>query len=746
MLPGVSFDGSPGGFSTEKLFEGRYHMESNRRKNLDYLFKPRSIAILGASADLNKVSGRPLAYMKRFKYPGEIYPINPKYDEIAGIKCYPSLTDIPGDVDMLMVIVPTKYVLPNLEMGLTKGVKAAVVISGGFSEVGGEGTQAQQALTAFAKKTGMLIYGPNTNGFISISNRTVATFSQSVEVIKEMIPGNTGLITQSGAFGATIFDRAMKVGLGMSHWAATGNEADLEFCDFIEYMVDDPHTKVIAGFLAGVEDGQKFVRALDRAAEKGKPVVILKVGGTEASQRAAQSHTGAMVGSAESYEAIFRQKGVIVARDVPDLIDYAMTLSSRTSYPKGKRIGIMTESGGGGILLTERCTDFGMTVPEVTGSTAEKLKEVVPAFGSVQNPVDLTGQTLSMPTLIEGATRVMMDVDDFDIIVPFLLMSKATAEVRATGLTDIMRDYRGDKTMMVCWPEGPKEWVKHLTDQGIPVSDTASGCAELMHAMVSYKEFMERFMIPGPMDEAVADIPADRREQAMEIIEAVRKTGTASLNEYEAKGVLRAYGISTVNESLATSADEAVAMAGTIGYPVVAKLVSSDILHKTEADVIRLGVESDDQLRTAYDEIVANGRTYRADARVQGVLIQEMVREKGVETIIGVSRKAPFGPAMMFGLGGVLVEVMKDVSIKVLPVSAVDVESMVSEIAGAKILRGFRGSRPSDIGAVTNTLMKVACMAYELQDVIAELDINPLIALEEGKGVQAVDALILLRD
>jgi len=732
--------------SDKTLLEGKHDMSNNRIKNLEYFFKPRSIAILGASADLNKLSGRPLAYMKRFGYPGKIYPINPKYDEIAGIKCYPGLNDVPGDIDILMVIVPTKYVLPNLEKGLRKGVKAAIVISGGFSEIGGEGQKSQQELTDFAKKTGMLIYGPNTNGFISIVNRTVATFSQSVEVIKEMVPGNTGLITQSGAFGATIFDRAMKVGLGMSHWAATGNEADLEFCDFLDYMVDDPQTKVIAGFLAGVEDGQKLIRGLDRAVEKGKPVIILKVGGTEASQRAAQSHTGAIVGSAESYDAIFKQKGVIIARDVPDLIDYSMALSSTDTYPRGKRVGIMTESGGGGILLTERCTEFGMTVPEVKESTAEKLKKVVPAFGSIENPIDLTGQTLSVPGLIKDATEVMMKVDDFDIVVPFLLMSKATAEIRATGLTDIMRDYKGDKTMVVCWPEGPEEWVKHLKDSGIHVSETATGCAGIMNVIVGYDEFRRKYKTPEPLDEKLVEMPSNRRERAMKIIQGARDRGDKSLNEYEAKGVLQAYGISTVEEALANSPDEAANIAVKIGYPVVAKLVSSDILHKTEAGVIRLNIESEDQLKNAYEEIIANGKKYRADARIQGVLIQKMVVEKGVETIIGVSRKEPFGPAMMFGLGGILVEVMKDVSIKVLPVSTVDVKNMVREICGYKILQGVRGRKASDIDAIFNTLLKVACLADDFKDVIAELDINPLIALEYGKGVKAVDALILLKN
>ncbi len=457
-------------------------MDEKRRENLQYLFNPRSIGILGASSDPNKVSGRPLAYMLRFGYPGKIYPINPKYGEISGVKCYPTLKEVPGEIDTLIVIIPAREILPNLESGVERGVKAAVIISGGFAEVGEEGRKLQERLTSFARETGMLIYGPNTTGFLSLVNRTVATFSQGLEVIKEMVPGRAGLITQSGAFGAAIFVRAMRMGLGLSHWAATGNEADLEFCDFLEYMVDDPHTHVIVGFLAGVEDGQNLIKGLDMAAQKGKPVVLLKVGGTQAGKRAAYSHTGAIVGSSRAYDAVFRQKGVIVARDIGELIDYSMALGT-TSPPRGRRVGIMTESGGGGVLLTERCSELGLEVSEIFGATRERLKEVVPSVGSVKNPVDLTGQSLSTPSLVKGAIEVMLESEDFDIVLPLLMMSEATAKERADDLVNLLKQHQGGKTVITqsCWsfrsgsasplrvtmprmllPRPPRSWRKEL--------------------------------------------------------------------------------------------------------------------------------------------------------------------------------------------------------------------------------------------------------------------------------------------
>jgi len=716
-------------------------MNSPGTRALQYLFNPRSIAILGASSDLNKVSGRPLAYMLRFQYPGKIYPINPKYREIAGVKCFPSLDDVPGDIDALMMIVPAEEILANLEAGLHKGLKAAIIISGGFAEAGEHGRKLQEEVSAFAKRTGVLVYGPNTTGIASLVYRNVATFSQSLEVVDDLVPGKTGLITQSGAFGASIFVRAMRVGLGISHWVATGNEADLEFCDFLNYMVDDPHTRVIAGFLAGVKDGQKFIAALERAAEKGKPVVLLKVGSTEASQRAAVSHTGAMVGSARAYEAVFRQKGAIFARDIQELIDFSMALSM-TPLPKGNRTGVLTESGGGGILLTERCAQEGLDVAEILGPTREQLKAVVPTLGSVQNPVDLTGQSLTNPGLVKDALEVMLAADDFDIVVPLLLMSKATAERKTKDLLQVFEQYGDRTTLMVCWPEGPKESVRSLMQRGIFVAMTPTRCAEALHALVSYAEFQrKRVAGTGELSEG---LPADRKSKVEAIIVAARRRGLSALNEYEAKKVLEAYGIPISSEKLATTWEEAREIARRIGYPVAAKLVSPDILHKTEAGVIALNITSEQDLRNKYEEILMKGKAYRAGTRIDGVLIQEMVDVRGVETIIGVSQEPPFGPAVLFGLGGIFVEVMADVSIRVLPASAADLRAMISELRGYKILQGARGRSPADIDAVFQSLVRVACLVSEFPQSIREIDINPFIVMEKGKGARAVDALISL--
>ena len=710
---------------------------------MESLFNPRSVAILGASSDLNKVSGRPLAYMLRFKYPGHIYPINPKYPQIAGVKCYPSIQAVPGEIDVLMMIIPAEEILPNLEAGFQKGVKAAIIISGGFAETGDEGRKLQQKVTAFAKKTGMLVYGPNTTGFVSLANRNVATFSQALEVVKDLVPGETGLITQSGAFGASIFVRAMRVGLGLSHWAATGNEADLEFCDFLDYMVEDPQTHVIAGFLAGVENGQKLMAGLDHAAQRGKPVVLLKVGSTDASQRAAISHTGAMMGSARAYDAVFRQKGVIVAQDIQELIDFSMVLS-KTSSPKGKRIGILTESGGGGVLLTERCSEMGLEVAEIFGSTQEKLKAVVPSLGSVKNPVDLTGQSLSNPGLIKDALEVMLASDDFDIIVTLLLMSKTNAEKKAKDLWEAFQGQKGGKILVACWPEGPREWIQYLMEKGIFVAVTPTRCAQALSAVVRYADFQRDYQGGKALGGELAGLSADRKIKALTVIEEAKRRGLHSLSEYEGKQILRAYGIPITEEMLAHSLDEALAMARRIGFPIAAKLVSPDIPHKTEAGVIALNIHSEEELQEKYQEILKRGKTFRPGARIDGVLIQEMVREPGVETIVGLSQEPPFGPTLLFGLGGIFVEVMRDVSIRVLPVTRKDTLNMISEIRGYRVLQGTRGRKPADMEAITQVLLKMACLAAELKDAVAEVDINPLIVMEANKGAKAVDTLITL--
>jgi acyl-CoA synthetase (NDP forming) len=484
---------------------------------------------------------------------------------------------------------------------------------------------------------------------------------------------------------------------------------------------------------------------LDRAAAKGKPVVLLKVGGTEAGKRAAFSHTGAIVGSARAYDAAFQQKGVLVARDIDELIDFSMALAT-TPPPRGNRVGIMTESGGGGVLLTERCAELGLEVGEIFGQTRDRLQKVVPALGSVRNPVDLTGQSLSNPALVKGAIEVMVDSEDFDMVVPLLLMSEATAERKVQDFLDILQAREKDgRTVLVCWPEGPKPWIQYLVQKGVHVSVTPSRCARTLKALSTFAEFQRQYKGAAVLDAAaIPDLPGDRVERAMGVIRSATRDGEIRLTEHQARLVLNAYGIPMPKGELAGSLKEALRIAKGMGYPVAAKLVSPDIPHKTEAGVVGLGIPSESRLRRVYSEILQRGKAHSPEARIHGILIQEMIRDQGIETIVGVSHEPPFGPTLLFGLGGILVEVMADVAIRVLPVTKKDLEGMVSQIRGYPILQGVRGRRPSDMESLLSVLMKVACLAGELAGVVAEVDINPLFVLEEGKGVKALDALISL--
>jgi acetyltransferase len=387
---------------------------------------------------------------------------------------------------------------------------------------------------------------------------------------------------------------------------------------------------------------------------------------------------------------------------------------------------------------------MGLEVAEIVGSTQEKLKKVVPSLGSVQNPVDLTGQSLSNPALIKEALEVMLAADDFDIIVPLLLMSKATAEMKAKDIWQAFQGPKGGKILAACWPEGPREWIQYLMEKGIFVAVTPTRCAQALSAVVRYADFQRAYAEGGSSEDELPDLAADCRANAMALIQKAKRKGLTSLSEYDAKKVLEIYGIPITKEKLARSLEEALAMARGIGYPLAAKLVSPDIPHKTEAGVIALDIHTEEQLAEKYQEIRKRAKEFRPEARIEGILIQEMVKTQGIETIVGISQEPPFGPTLLFGLGGIFVEIIKDVSVRVLPVTRKDVRNMISEIRGYQVLQGTRGRRPADLEAIIQVLLKTARLAAELKDVVAEVDINPLIVGEANQGAKAADALITL--
>ncbi len=700
---------------------------------IEYFFKPKSIAIIGASANLTKLSGRPIAALLKRKFTGAIYPINPRYAEVSGLPCFPTVGAVPGPIDLAIISVPIEGTLEALQQCAGKGVKAAVVFTSGFAETGAAGSAMQAEIAGLAAKSGMRILGPNCLGLIYFRNAVMASFSDIMEFEIES-PGSLGFITQSGAYGEKTFMLTAHEGVGFSAFISVGNEADLQFSDFIAHLLDDEGTRLFGVYLEGAKDGLKFRRAAEAALRAGKPVLIKKVGKTGAGTRAAASHTGSLAGNDRIYDAFFRQMGIIRIDELRDLAYFALAHQSGR-MPKGKNAAILTDSGGPGVEMADRCEEFGLNVPELSESTRDEIQKAIPSYGSARNPIDMTAAIMTDMGLYGKCLRTIFADDNIHIVfAPGLFMSYVPQEL----LDETLEIYRSSsKPLVLCpvWADPSPQsqaLIAQVKKEGIPMIPEASDAARAMASLVRYAEKRNRAAketVEGP------EIPAGSMQKAKRIL---RKTG--ALTEYESKQVLSAYGIPVTREEPAASAEEAVALSHQIGFPVALKVLSPDIQHKTEAGGIRLGLRTDAEVRDAFAEIMQNAITYAPGAAVSGVLVQEML-EGGVEVIVGVTRDPVFGPCVMFGLGGVFVEVLQDVSFRVAPLTASDAEEMIREVKGARVLAGVRGKSASDTKALAEVILNVSQLALDFAGEIEELDINPLIVFPEGARV--ADALIV---
>jgi acyl-CoA synthetase (NDP forming) len=700
---------------------------------IEYFFNPKSIAIIGASANLTKLSGRPIAALLKKKFAGAIYPVNPRYEEVGGLICYPSVGAIPGPVDTAIISVPIEGTLEALKQCAGKGVKAAVVFTSGFAETGSEGSALQTEIAGLAGKSGMRILGPNCLGLIYFRNAVMTSFSDIMEMEVEN-PGSLGFITQSGAYGEKTFMLAAQEGVGFSAFISVGNEADLQFSDFIAHLLNDEGTRLFGVYLEGAKDGLKFRRAAEAALRAGKPVLIKKVGRTVAGKRAAASHTGSLAGNDRIYDAFFRQTGIIRIDELRDLTYFALAYQSGR-IPKGRNAAVLTDSGGPGVEMADRCEEFGLNVPELSKATQDKIQKIIPFYGSARNPIDMTAAIMTDMDLYGKCLRTILADENIDIVfAPGLFMSYVPPEL----LDETLEIYRSSsKPMVLCpvWADPSPQsqaMVARVRREGIPIIPEASDAARAMAALARYAE-KRRAAVPetgkGP------EIPAGSMEKAKHILQ---KTG--ALTEYESKQFLAAYGIPVTRETPAASAEEAAALARRIGFPVALKVLSPDIPHKTEAGGIRLGLGTEAAVRDAYEEIMQNAKSRAPGAALSGVLVQEMLGG-GVEVIVGVTKDPVFGPCVMFGLGGVFVEVMEDVSFRVAPLTADDAGEMIREVNGARVLAGVRGKPASDMKALIDVILKVSQLAVDFTGEIKELDINPLIVFP--KGARVADALIV---
>ena len=691
--------------------------------SIDRMLNPRSIAVVGATPRM-QYGGRFLAAaMGSMERGVNVYPVNPRYEEVQGLPAYPSVSALPEAPDVVGIVVPYHAVLDTLRESHEKGAKSAIVISAGFSERGVDDRRDLQGeLGRFALESGMRVSGPNCLGLANLKDDIWASASSRGAA---GLSGPIGLVCQSGAsaFGPFL-NRAVDEGIGFTYIVSTGNEADLDFCDFARYLLDDDDTKVIAGFVEGFKDGRKFVAVARLAAERGKPIVLIKIGRSELGTRAAGSHTAALTGVDARYDAVFEQYGVIRVQDYDDLLQVS-NLMARCQRPPSRGVAVVSHSGGISSLTADMFGQAGLDLPPLSDHARDGINGILKGFGWAANPSDVTGFANS-----DDFPAIMSYMAD-DENVGALVVASAGADPQATQV--IAQRDGSDKPVAFLWTgtRGAQSGLPLLRQAGIPVFYVPDKLAAGVRYLNDYHDWRERRLSRGFAD---APEPTDEQKAAAEALNG------GALSEYDSKALIRAFGTPTTREELAGDTDAAVAAAERLGYPVALKVNSADILHKTEAGAIRLGLADADAVRAAFAEVVANAGAYDANARIDGVVVQEMV-SGGVETIVGVSYDEQLGPFLLFGSGGVLVEVYNDVALRRCPITREDALEMIDEVKGARLLRGFRGSPPADVDALADTLVRVSQMAAQLEGLLGELDINPLMVLPAGQGVKAADAL-----
>lgn len=696
----------------------------------DLFFKPRSIAVIGASQDLASISGQPIAHLKAKGFSGQVLPVNPRYDEVAGYTCYPDVASLPVTPDVAVIAVGAKRVPDVLaELG-SKGCRFAVILSSGFAEAGEEGAEAQRNITAIARSFGMQVIGPNCQGYMNISEGIHVGFGAPYGLTYPK--GHLSLTSQSGAFGNSIVMLASQEGIGFRHYVSTGNESVTTSLDFMDAMIDDPETRVIAGYVEGFQDAHRLLSIGRRALGAGKPMLVWKVGTSEAGARAAASHTANLGGSMALYRAAFRQSGIIEVNDVGDLADCAKALLPGR-LPKGNRLAIVTISGGAGIAMADGAAAGGLELPELDPATVTALKEVLPSFAAVANPLDVTASLLTDASLLRVTLEKLADDPNVDMI--GLALAAASGKLATELANEIVRisDERGIP-VLVAWNAEPatvQEAYDILDAAGIPRYQSPVRCARGASALWAFAEARSR--VAQVLSEEALVLARPQMRQLMQ-------GRSMDLTEFEAKKLLHAYGIGVTQEALATSAVDAARIAAAMPMPVVMKIQSADIPHKTEAGGVRVGVQGAAAVEAAFDEIIRNARAYAPDALLDGVLVQEMV-SGGTELILGINNDPLFGPAVMVGFGGIFAEVMKDVSFRLAPITRSEAQAMVRELRAFPILDGARGRPKADVSAVIDTLMRLSAMAIDLREVVQEFDINPLFVLNAGEGVRAGDAL-----
>lgn len=689
------------------------------RPALDCLLDPHSIAMIGASANAGRIGGMPLELLTRFGYAGGIYPVNPKYQEVFGKRCWPDIESVPEPVDLAVLAIAAADVTPMLRRCHAKGVRAAIVYAAGFAEAGGEGVRLQDELEAFVAQSGMAVAGPNCMGFANLNTQAHTAFASVFKTAPAQSgPGVVSLLTQSGNVCAAVYAIARRLDLPFSHFINTGNEACLDFSQYLEYLAGDPRTEIVLGYIEQLRDGERFVRACRELERQGKLLIALKAGNTDKGAQAVRSHTSALAGDRRVYAAAFRQLNVIEATDFAQMAHLA-SLATLRHRSAGKRVALLTMSGALGAILADKFIGAGLDLPDLPEDLQAVLRGGIPDYGMVGNPVDVTGNVVNDPDFVRTVLQTLATTDAIDAVVvyaPGYMLDRM-----ADALAEASRQHA---RLFIAIDTGLAQSRAALREAEVAVFE------DLGQAVSALAPYLLWCDARGGHRTA----PAPRLDAA--VVPAL------PCNEADARAYLAAFGLPQAQARPARNADEAVADARAAGYPVALKILSADIAHKTEVGGVALGLADDDAVKAAHEQILNSAAAAQPDARIDGVLVQKM--ERGVaELIVGATRDPVFGPVLTVGLGGVLTEIYQDTSHRLLPVDEDMAMQMLRELKAFALLDGYRGKPRADLAAACRSIVAVGNAMLAAPAHVAEIEVNPLLIKEAGQGVAVLDALIL---
>jgi acyl-CoA synthetase (NDP forming) len=718
------------------------------REQIRRLLAPASIAIVGASADLERFNGRVVKNLLRHGYPGKVYPVNPKYDEVAGLPCYASVGDLPEIPETVFISVGRERVLDVFRKCAALGTPTATIYSAGFSEFDEEGGRIEAEIARIASDAGMRVCGPNTAGYHNFGGRVQLAGIIAMEV-ERVVPGAVGVICQSGSIGGALISRATHRGIGFSYLISCGNEMDLEMADYVDFLAADADTRSIAIYLEGLKNPGKFMAAAQRALEAGKPVVVCKVGRTSAGRAAAVSHTGALVGEDRAYGAAFHQLGITRVDGLEELLEVAQMFAT-TPLPRGRQVGVLTTSGGAGALVADECGGLGLELPPFGDELKARILETLPDFIGVSNPIDTTIAGINS---FQEILRVLLDEAGFDILIAVV---GSSAQFRhAIAVDPLVRAKEGglsrDIPLLAYFNPYSEEAHLKMAAAGIPSFNTTEGAARAAGHLSRYAEFSRRRKIEGPLLRP-EEIPAEARKilsgafdtegTGSGALSPVETSGSRAIGEAEGLALAEAFGIRAVPRRLCPGVEEVITAAGELGYPVVLKVSSPEVSHKTELGLVSEGLSDEASLRAAFSSLSENLR--RANLKeVDGYLVQRLIRG-GEEFLVGMVRDPQFGALITAGVGGAAAEAMGDVSVRLAPVSLTEADAMLNELRGTRLLDAFRGRGPLDRNALIEVIHRFSSLVACLGERLDEADLNPVFVLPEGEGVWAADALFVL--